>query len=334
MRARLNFIPVAFAAVMTAWLLGSNQTMSAGLASGRKSAIGHQSAEFQDNSNKCSVIGLKASSVENTRAKLSYQFKGLQVVEFGICYNTSGKPTASSSKVVDYQDEPKDVPEYISSKSSIRGLTQDTKYFVKAYVKSSNGEVFYSDEVEFSTPKEIDFAAMLNGPKTEYYPNGKVAKKYQLKDGQIDGLYEFFSDSGFIVSSQEMKNGVANGAFKAFFKNGKTQSVTNFKDGLPQGESVTYYPDGGTKSRSVCTGDLMKPTCEIQSYYPNGQLQSESKSAEGELVFAIKYDDQGRVTSDEKPGMTISYGYDKDGWQHTSINGEGCQCARCNVQAQ
>ena len=329
MRARSHFLQVAVA-VTTAWLSCSSQAMTTGFVSGQAAAIGNQTIEFQDNGKKCSVKGLKTNSVENTRAKLSYELKGQQVIEFGICYSNAGKPTVSSSKIIDYQDEPKDVPDYISLKTSMRGLTRDTKYFVKAYVKSSGGEVWYSDEVEFSTPKEIDYAAMLNGPKTEYYPNGKVAKKYKLKDGQIDGMYEFFSDSGFIVSSQAMKDGVPNGPLTAYFKNGKTQSVTNFKDGLPEGESVTYYPDGGTKSRSVCSGDLSKPSCEIQNYYPNGTLQSESKSADGELVYAIKYDDQGRVTSEEKPGSNISYGYDKDGWKHTSINGEKCQCARCN----
>lgn len=286
--------------------------------------------ESQAEQTPCSVTGLKTSSVQETRASLSYQLKGLRITEFGICYNTEGKPTLSSMKVVDYQDEPRDVPDYISLKSSLRGLTQGTKYFVKAYLKNSNGEVYFSDEVEFQTSKEIDFAAMLNGPKIEYYPNGKVAKKYKLKDGQIDGLYEFFSDSGYLVTSQTIKDGVPNGPYTTYYKNGKTQSVTNFKDGLPEGESASYYPDGVTKSRSVCTGDLSKPTCEIQNYYPDGTLKSESKTANGELVYAIKYDDQGRVTSEEKPGYNVTYGYDEDGWKHTSVNGEKCQCTRCN----
>jgi len=281
----------------------------------------------------CKATGLKASSIQETKASLSYQFKGLKVVEFGICYNTESEPTVSSQKVTDYQDEPKDVPDYISMKTSIRGLSKDTKYFVKAYVINSSGVVYYSDQVEIATPKEINYSAMLNGQKTEYYPNGKIAKKYKLKDGQIDGLYEFYSDSGYLVTSQTLKDGIPNGLYTTYFKNGKTQSVTNFKDGLPEGESTTYYPDGGTKTQSVCTGDLSKPTCEIQSYYPNGGLQSESKTADGEFVYAVKYDDQGRMTLDEKPGMSISYGYDKDGWKHTSINGEKCTCARCNVNA-
>jgi antitoxin component YwqK of YwqJK toxin-antitoxin module len=278
----------------------------------------------------CSVTGLRTSSVQETRASLSYQLKGIGITEFGICYNTEGKPTISSQKVTDYKDLPKDVPENISMKTSLRGLTQGTKYFAKAYIKNDNGEVFYSDELEFQTPKEIDFTAMLNGQKIEYYPNGKVAKKYNLKDGQIDGLYEFYSDSGYLVTSQAMKDGIANGPFKTFYKDGKTKSVTNFKDGLPEGESTSYYPDGGTKTRSVCTGDLSKPTCDIQTYYPDGTLKSESKSADGELVYAIKYDSQGRVTWEEKPGYNVSYGYDKDGWKHTSINGEKCPCERCN----
>lgn len=289
-----------------------------------------KTANIQSITIDCSVTGLKATSVTETRASLSYQLKGSQIAEFGICYNTEGKPTISSLKIVDYQDEPKDVPDYISLKTSLKGLTQDTKYYVKAYLKNSQGELFYSDEVEFKTTKEIDYSAMLNGPKIEYYPNGKVAKKYKLKDGQIDGLYEFYSDSGYLVTSQTIKDGVPNGPYTTYYKDGKKQSVTNFKDGLPEGESTTYYPDGGTKSRSVCTGDIMKPSCEFQNYYPNGTLKSESKTANGELVYAIKYDDQGRVTSDEKPGFNISYGYDEDGWKHTSINGEKCQCARCN----
>ena len=278
----------------------------------------------------CSVTGLKATSVNETRASFSYQLKGSQIIEFGICYNTEGEPTESSLKVVDYQDEPKDVPDYISFKTSIRGLTQATKYFVKAYVKSSGGEVSYSDEVEFSTPKEIDYAAMLNGPKAEYYPNGQVMRKYNLKDGKPDGLYQFYNDSGRLVSEQYLKEGIPEGLTTTFYRDGTKQSVTNYKDGLPQGESATYYPDGATKSKSVCTGDLTKPTCESKVYYPEGGLKTESAIANGEFVYAISYDKDGRVTSEEKPGSNISYSYDEDGWKHTSINGEKCQCSKCN----
>lgn len=278
----------------------------------------------------CSVTGLKATSVHETRASFNYQLKGSQIIEFGICYNTEGEPTASSLKVVDYQDEPKDVPDYISFKTSIRGLTQATKYFVKAYVKSSGGEVSYSDEVEFSTPKEIDYAAMLNGPKVENYPNGQVMRKYNLKDGKPDGLYQFYNDSGRLVSEQYLKEGIPDGLTTTFYRDGTKQSVTNFKDGLPQGESSTYYPNGTTKSKSMCTGDLTKPTCESKVYYPEGGLKTESAIANGEFVYAISYDKDGRVTSEEKPGSNISYSYDEDGWKHTSINGEKCQCSKCN----
>lgn len=277
----------------------------------------------------CSVTGLKASSVQETKATLSYQFKGLKVVEFGICYNTEGNPTVTSLKVVEYNDEPKDVPEYISSKSNLRGLSEGTKYFVKAYVVAQGGEVCYSNEVEFSTPKEFDFSAMLNGPKTEYYANGKVMKKYQMKDGKVDGLYEFYNESGNLVSSQMIKDGVPNGPMTTFYGNGNRESVTNFRDGLPEGERISYYPDGTTKMKSNCTGELSKLSCEIKNYYPDGSLQSESSTSNGEFVYAIKYDQHGRVVSEEKPGSNISYRYDNDGWKHTSINGAKCQCSKC-----
>ena len=289
-----------------------------------------KTAECQTNPIVCSVTGLKAASVHETRASFSYQLKGSQIIEFGICYNTEGNPTVSSLKIVDYQDEPRDVPDYISMKTSIRGLTQGTKYFVKAYIKSSGSEVSYSDEVEFSTPKEIDYAAMLNGPKAEYYPNGQIMRKYNLKDGKPDGLYQFYNDSGRLVSEQNLKEGIPDGLTTTFYRDGTKQSVTNFKDGLPEGESATYYPNGTIKSKSMCSGDLTKPTCESKNYYDNGGLKSESSISNGEFVYAISYDKEGRVTSEEKPGSNISYSYDNDGWKHTSINGEKCQCSKCN----
>jgi len=286
--------------------------------------------ECQANPITCSVTGLNATSVHETRASFSYQLKGTQVTEFGICYNTEGNPTASLQKVTDYQDEPKDVPDYILLKTSLRGLTQGTKYFVKAYVKCGGGEVSYSDELEFSTPKEIDYSAMLNSQKTEYYPSGRVMRKYTLKEGQIDGLYEFYSDSGFMVSSQSMKDGIPNGLLKTYYSDGVVKSSANFRDGMLEGESATYYPDGTNKSRSTCTGDPAKPNCETKNYYDNGGLKSESAIANGELVYAISYDKEGRVTSEEKPGSNISYSYDEDGWKHMSSNGKKCTCSRCN----
>lgn len=285
----------------------------------------------QINNNEGKAENLQASSIEETKARLSYQAKGEQLVEIGVCYGTSRNPTISSgNKKTNYKDEPKDVPIFVSFKVSLSGLEQNTKYYAKAYVINSKNEVTYSDEIEFTTLKEIDFSAMLNGPKIERYPNGQVMKKYQLNDGKINGLYEFYSDSGFLMSRQMMKDGIAEGPLTVYFKNGTVHSITYFHDGLPTGESKEYYQNGSLKTESKYSGDPAKLSGDSKSYFPNGNLKNESHMQDGELISAITYDEQGRVTSVQKPGSIKSMHYDEDGWVHTSMNGEPCHCSRCD----
>lgn len=330
MKDRLRYILLFFIMFQLSGLFLRNSSTGAVSTAKRTAGIPVPNRLFPGDEGKCSAKELKTSSIEKTRVALSYQFKGLKVVEFGVCYSSAGSPAISSQKVTDYQDEPRDVPDYISMKTTIRGLTKDTEYFVRVYVINSSGDICYSDELKFSTPKEIDYSAMLNGPKTEYYPNGKVMKKYKLKDGKVDGLYQFYGDSGNLVSEQQLKEGIPEGLMTSYYPNGNKQYVSNFKDGLPQGESKSYYPDGTLKSESMCSGELLKQSCQNKTYYPDGALQSESQTSNGEFASSISYDRQGRVTFEQRPGSSVSNSYDNDGWKHTSINGEKCQCSRCN----
>ena len=65
------------------------------------------------------------------------------VTERGICYNTSGTPTTSSNKVTSGSGSG-------AFTCNLTGLTQNTKYYVRAYAKSSAG-TSYSSQKEFTT---------------------------------------------------------------------------------------------------------------------------------------------------------------------------------------
>jgi|GEM_PF-859713 len=280
---------------------------------------------------ECLATGLRASSIKETKASLGFQVKGAQVIELGVCYSTSKDPGVNSAgKVTGYQGEPKDVPIPVSYKLSVTGLAQETKYYARAYVMDSKKEVCYSEEIEFTTLKDLDLSYMLNGPKVEKYPNGMVMKKYNLKDGQIDGVYEVYSDSGYILSKQAFKNGVPEGTLTTYYRDGKKQSVCNFRNGMLTGSSAEYYPYGNLKNESESSGEPPKTSGITKGYYDEGGLAYEVETQAGEFAYSINYDKQGRVTSEMKQGLSISYSYDNDGWKHTSRNGEKCTCSRCN----
>ncbi len=279
----------------------------------------------------CSVTGLKASSVTKNRAKLDYSVKGAGVTGFGVCWGISGSPSLESGTMLkSYEDEARDVPVEVSFSESLTGLEAGTTYHARAYVTDSGGHIYYSEEVSFTTEKKEDFSSSLNGPKTDYHPNGKVARKYTVKDGVPNGSVKSYSDSGNIMMDQHFVDGIPNGSCITYYSNGKVQSESNYVNGLPQGLRKEYYMNGNIKSEIDCTGEMDNLTCSSKVYYENGGLRSESKTSGGELLSAVTYDDQGRIMSEQRPGNIISYWYDRDGDKHSSINGARCQCAKCS----
>ena len=280
----------------------------------------------------CAVTGLKVSSVTKDRAKLEYSVKGAGVTGFGVCWGTSGSPSLDSgNSLKSFEDAARDVPVEVSFSESVTDLESGTTYYARAYVTDSRSNVYYSDEVSFKTEKKEDFSSILNGPKTDYYPNGKVARKYTVKDGAPNGYVKSYSDSGNIVMEQNFVDGIPNGRCVTYYSNGQVESESSYVDGLPQGMRKEYYRNGNIKSEIDCTGEMDNLTCSSKVFYENGGLRSESKMSNGELLSSVTYDDQGRIMSEQKPGSIVSYSYDRDGYKHMSVNGAKCQCARCNL---
>jgi len=278
----------------------------------------------------CSATGLKASSVKETKANLSFSVKGIQVTGFGVCYGKSESPSLRNATVQrSYTGDARDLPMGVSFKEYVTDLDTATTYYARAYIIDSGGKVYYSEQISFTTVKKDDFSSVLNGPKVDYHPNGQVSRRYTVKDGVPYGSYKTYSDSGKIVSDQYLVDGVPNGPALTFFSNGNVRSEIQYVDGLPKGKSKEYYENGNIKSEGMINGDMDKLTSQMKQYYEEGGLKSETMMANGEFVSSTTYDKEGRITSEQKPGSIISYSYDRDGWRHTSINGEKCQCGRC-----
>lgn len=163
----------------------------------------------------------------------------------------------------------------------------------------------------------------LNGPKKEYYPNGKVSKEYTLEKGQVNGIYKVYNQKGFLVTEQEYFHGIPHGYFKTFFENGQIQVVSNFENGIQKGKSLEYYENGAVKKDSYLTGEPWEYSGYTNLFYENGSRMSETKVDKGKLVISISYDKQGRVTIEETDGHSTSYWYEEGtGKKHVIIDGK------------
>lgn len=163
----------------------------------------------------------------------------------------------------------------------------------------------------------------LNGPQKEYHPNGKIMKEYSLKNGKIEGSYKTYDELGRLVSDQYCKDGVPNGYIRTYFPGGQLKSEGNIQpDGDISGPSREYFENGNIKVESMVSGKFPEISTQTKIYSESGKLRTEMSSSNGEFVHSVTYDEQGRVTSDQKPGMIISFWYERDtGKKHTVING-------------
>ena len=188
------------------------------------------------------------------------------------------------------------------------------------HLKILLGVIFTIHTTEIYSQNEVK-EDPLNGPKTEYYPNGKVSRQYTLTNGVVNGIYKAFSEKGFLLSVQNMVEGIPRGFYKTFFENGQVQMETNMENGVPQGVSKEYYENGTLKKDSNLFGDPWEYTGKSSLYFENGSLKNETTLNHGKLVNSISYDIQGRVVMEESEGGNVSYTYDSDGRKHTYING-------------
>jgi len=128
---------------------------------------------------------------------------------------------------------------------------------------------------------------------------------------------------GRLISDQYYKDGEPNGYLKTYYPSGQVKSEGNMKSGGDiSGPTREFYENGTLKSESMISGQAPNFSTQTKIYSEDGKLRSESSTSNGKLVFAVTYDQEGRVTSEQKPGQIISYWYERDtGKKHTSING-------------
>ena len=122
---------------------------------------------------------------------------GAAVVERGVCWNTSGKPTVFDFRVKDTEGG---LGTYISN---ITGLESNTTYYVRAYAVNANDAAGYGEEVSFTTlvPTYVDLGlsvkwATFNVGATspedygDYFAWGETSTKetYDYDNCPTDGL--------------------------------------------------------------------------------------------------------------------------------------------------
>lgn len=117
------------------------------------------------------------------------ELQGHTITERGLCWNTQGSPTVSGSHQVS-SEKTNDFT------VTMTGLSENTAYFVRAYVKTATGDIFYGGNVTFRTPYEVKLATLSAVTATGVTSKSATFAATVTSDG-----HGTITDAGFVYST-------------------------------------------------------------------------------------------------------------------------------------
>lgn len=110
---------------------------------------------------------------------------------------------------------------------------------------------------------------------TTTYDNGNIKEQFTVnKNGEKEGEYKMYAESGKLKESASYKNGQLFGKRTLYFDNGNAEIEESYTDGgLLQGVYKSYYEEGALKLEKTYDNNVL--TGLVKVYYPSGKLKEE-----------------------------------------------------------
>lgn len=157
----------------------------------------------------------------------------------------------------------------------------------------------------------------LYGPREEWYDNGQIKVRKNLKNGNLDGQYERWYDNGNMMTRCTYNDGKNDGLFESWHENGQEYVICNYKNGIldgiykeyskngtliirftnvngkRNGESETWYDNGNRNVSCIYKDGILDGPYE--SYHSNGQTKSVSMSENGSKKYEVIWNSDGEL---------------------------------------
>ena len=90
-----------------------------------------------------------------------------------------------------------------------------------------------------------------HGLSEDYYENGQLRYKRNVRNGKVDGPSEYYHENGQLESKVHWKDGIRDGLRESYHENGQLEEKGNYKDRKRDGLWESYHENGELKSK-VC----------------------------------------------------------------------------------
>jgi antitoxin component YwqK of YwqJK toxin-antitoxin module len=241
---------------------------------------------------------------------------------FGVFYDEDGEElgaydyTTKEGKRYEFYPESNQIREFeeIKDGETIRSLVyenvynKDTKVYDYVLVQDINAKknaVWYDKK-----GKELAKATFKDGKIFEGTIYDRLdRKRYQIKEGKKNGVYEKYDYNGVIIEKGMYVNDLREGEFATFNNLEAKMSSINYEKDKLEGEAIYY--DGAGKVLSKMIYKAGKPyEGKITDYQTYNKSYKESTYKNGAIVQAVDANNKGKkITNykDDKHTEVISY---------------------------
>ncbi len=129
----------------------------------------------------------------------------------------------------------------------------------------------------------------FTGPFVEYFENGKIRGKGELKDGLVHGLRIVYHENGNKSLERNYVYGVNNGVSIEYYPNGQVRQEVNFKNGKEDGTLKAFYENGQIKAVLNFSAGVQQG--HYFEYTPDGTLKAQYYFVDGKANYAPEFID-------------------------------------------
>jgi hypothetical protein len=121
-------------------------------------------------------------------------------------------------------------------------------------------------------------------------------------EGVLEGVGYTFHENGAVAMETPWVAGKIEGTEKEYYPDGTLKSVCPYQDGVRHGMYIGYHPDGSVKLRQPWVEGLRQG--KTYMYYPDGSLYLLGYMEGDSLMFAQRFDENGRLISERLGQVT------------------------------
>jgi uncharacterized protein len=136
---------------------------------------------------------------------------------------------------------------------------------------------------------------LLNGPRTSYFPNGKLASRSCYLYGKADSIFRTYDHHGNLTREFPYLFGQLNGQGR-WYEDGKLVYTADFENGQYQGKCTGYYTNGKVSREISFSDDERNGYADY--FAPDGNFMYRLKFMDGTLVAYTYKDKAGKILPD------------------------------------